>query len=599
MNKRILLIIAVGLSACLLFTMVFRGGGETSGIDLDTAARTRVLRGDMIITVLQSGDLKAKRSVDITNETESNTKIIEIVSDGQRVAKGDLLVVLDLAELDNKMLNAESSVSNSKSNLQNAEDQIEIKAVKFETDMETAELKVKFANLDLKKYEEAEYPQKLLKAQMAIMLAEEEQKRAQKKLASTEKLVEMGFTSVSDLETADLEVKRKMVDMKSKNEELMILENYDHKKDLQQKQNDVKQSLAEVERLKKTYESEHKSALANLASKKTKLQVDENLLKRIHKQVEKSKIYADFDGIVFYPKQDRWGRGETIDVGSSVRPRQKILEFPDLSDWQINAGIPESIVEKVKLGQRAVVTVDAVENLVLEATVSMVGLAPNNQRWFDPSGKSYPVKLDVIAPPKGALKPGLSVMAEIIIDELEDVLHVPVQAVTAQGNQQYVYKIRGSKVQRLEVTTGKHNENYIEITEGLKEGDELLLYAPVQAEIDSSLGSRPLAKVKNGKAQGGEKSAERRKPGGNKASSQAGTRGQGEGRKREFKGKSVGSGGDWQSRKAGGKAGNTQTGKRSGGGGGDKKGAANSTNHGGNQSQSSGAGQHKSSTESQ
>lgn len=500
-RKLLALLALAALALALLYYLARPAGEDALGVAVEDSPRTEVRRGDLTITILQSGELQAKRSVDINNETGSNAKIVYIVEDGARVEPGDLLVELDSEQMQDQLLTERSNLANAEADLQRAREDLEIQDIKYKSDLESAELKVELRRLDLERYEQAEYPQQLRNAEMGIMLAEEELKRAEQKIESVTKLVEKGFTSRRELESAELELKRKEVALEEKREDQRILKDYTYYKELKQKQNDLRDQIANVERMKKTYESERQSALASLESKRTSLEVRRNRLKRIEDQLEETKIHADFSGLVFHDKGNRWNP-VNFEVGTQVSPRQKILEFPDLSVWEIKLQVPESIIERLEPGQQAWATVDAVEGVVLEAEVLSVGIAPEDSRWFDPSGKRYPVILDIPTTPSASLKPGLSVMAEVLIDELRDVLYAPIQAVTARGGEQYVYRVQGGRAEPVLVETGGNNENYVEIVSGLEEGEELLLYAPVEAEIQRRESRRPMSRIERGDEEG-------------------------------------------------------------------------------------------------
>ena len=66
---------------------------------MDSAHLCRVQRGDLVVSILQSGELQAKTSRDILNEAYRDAKITEIVDDGANVTNGQLLFELESSEL--------------------------------------------------------------------------------------------------------------------------------------------------------------------------------------------------------------------------------------------------------------------------------------------------------------------------------------------------------------------------------------------------------------------------------------------------------------------------------------------------------------------
>lgn len=462
---------------------------------LERSTRAKVMRGDLVITILQSGELEAKRSESIINETDREAKILSIVDDGTKVKKGDTLFELESEELKNRLLQNESEVSGAEANLKNAQEDMEIKRLKHGTDLASAQLRVELAKLDIKKYVEAEYPQQVDKAVLDITIAKEELARSKNKLEWTRKLVEKEYASRQDLESGILEVTRKEIEVKNKEVDLQILKEYTHQKELKERENEVSKATAEVDRLVKTYESEKAQGEANLESKKTSLEVQKRQLKKIQDQVAKTKVESEWDGQVFYPPMRPWDNRK-IEKGASVYPRQQLLQFPDLSAWKINVGVPESIIDKIKTGQKAVATIDAVPGEILEASVLRISVVPDQSRWWDSTNKTYTVSLDIPTTPTVTLKPGMSTAVEIVTGILKDVVYVPIQAVVTEKDIHYVFKVDGTKVNRVSVETGQNNEESIQIVSGLKEGDDILLYAPVEAETRAGLKERPLDKAK-------------------------------------------------------------------------------------------------------
>ncbi len=472
----------------------------SSGVNVETAPKTTVKRGDLTVTILQAGDLQAKNSKVITNETETNAQILEIVEDGQRVKKGDLLVKLDVSELQDRILNEQNQVANAEASYQQAKEQLAIKDLQHETDLQSALLRVDLAKLDIKKYEEAEYPQEVRKAEMNITLAEEELKRSKAKLDDTRTLVEKGFTNRQELETAELEVQRNEVDLLNKKEELRILQDYTHEKELKQLNNELRKAEADLEKLKKSYQTERASTLVNLESRKTNLEIARNQLDRIMERLSKAEVYSEYEGLVFYAQsRHRWSNDPDVQVGATMRRQQEILEFPDLSAWKVNVGVPESLIDQVDVGQKALVTLDAIPGAVIKAEVFKISVVPNRAAWWDPNSKVYTVELDVTEYGDLFLKPGMSTMVEIITEERENVLQVPLQAVRTEGDRHFVYLIDGKKPVKTPVQIGVFNDKNIEIKSGVNQGATVLMYAPAATDTSITKDKRPLeAQKKNG-----------------------------------------------------------------------------------------------------
>lgn len=490
---------ALAILVALIAWFVFKPGDEANHVDLDSAHLCTVQRGDLVVSILQAGELQAKSSRDIANEAYQDAKITEIVEDGTSVTNGQLLFELESSQLQERYLDQQSDVAEAEAGLKLAQENLEIAKLKNATDIETAKMRVELARLDLKKYEEVEYRQMVDKAQSDIYLAEQELKKARSELEGTQKLFDKGYSNRQELESDQLGVERKEIEVKNKTTDLEILKAYTHTKKQMELNNAVSNAVSSLERLKKTIAADVESKDAAIMSKKTRLKIEQNQLETKEVELSMTKVYADFDGQVFYPQDRRMGK---IEKGATVNVRQRILSFPDLSAWNLKVGIPEAMIDKVSLGQEAVATLDAVPGLVLGGEVEKVSAVPDSQNWFNSGVKTYTIMVNVTSDPGTQLKPGMSATVEIVTDQLQDVLYVPIQAVVSKQDTHYVYIVKRGRKELREIIIGKYNTRYIEIIDGLDESEELLLYAEVELEADSKLKKSPLSEESKEKESG-------------------------------------------------------------------------------------------------
>ena len=485
--------IALGVLVLIAMLRLLLSGTGKGKVDRDSAHFCNVQRGDLVVSILQSGELMARSSLAILNESYRDAKIVSIVDDGASVTNGQLLFELESAELMERYLDQQSDVAEAEAALKLAEDTLEIAKLKSDSDIESAKLKVELAKLDLKKYEEVEYQQMVDKAQSDIYLAEQELKKARSELEGTQELFDKGYSNRQELESDQLGVERKEIEVRNKKTDLDILKEYTHLKRVKELNNAVSEAEAALERLKKSTDADIGSKGAAIESKRTRLEIEKNQLATREEQFSNTKVYADFEGQVFYPKSDRFGRRENIEKGATVNYRQRILSYPDLSAWDLQVGIPEAMIDRVEMGQEAVATLDALPGVVLRGRVKKISAVPDSQNWFSTGVKTYTILVEVDEGTNEQLKPGMSATVEIVTDQLRDILYVPIQAVVSQDDKHFVYVVRRNRKELREVEIGKYNTQSIEIIDGVKVGEELLLYAEVELEADAKLKNSPLS----------------------------------------------------------------------------------------------------------
>ena len=197
-------------------------------------------------------------------------------------------------------------------------------------------------------------------------------------------------------------------------------------------------------------------------------------------------IRAERPGLVVYGAADqnasRYRRSteEAIQEGATVRERQAILTIPDMREMAVKVNIHESAVQRVAVGQRAAVSIDAFPDARLEGVVTKVAVVADSANSFmNPDLKVYPTTIKIDGE-FDWLRPGMSAEVEILVDRLDDVVYVPLQAVSYFDDKRVVYLPGIGEPQMQEVETGTFSESFIEITSGLRAGDEVLLLPPQQ-----------------------------------------------------------------------------------------------------------------------
>ena len=89
------------------------------------------------------------------------------------------------------------------------------------------------------------------------------------------------------------------------------------------------------------------------------------------------------------------------------------------------------------------------------------------------------------------MKPGMNAKVEIIVDQLADVIYVPVQSVEVEQDHHFCYISNSGTLERREINTGLFNDEFIEVRDGLKSGEAVALSLPKKSEIELNNIARP------------------------------------------------------------------------------------------------------------
>ncbi len=341
---------------------------------------------------------------------------------------------------------------------------------------------------DMEALEDGEAKQELRRLQDELQVSQEEYLLAQDRIEGQRRLEARGFITPTELEAEELNLSKARNKEAEKETALSLYIQYSFPKDAEEKLSDYENAIMAYQRQLKENIAEQAQEEARFSSAERKYNLERVKLADVEEQLSLATIVAERPGLVVYGAADQNQmryRGsssqEAIQEGATVRERQAILTIPDMREMAVKTNIHESAVQRVAVGQTVKVSIDAFPDVDLSGVVTKVAVVADSANAFmNPDLKVYPttIKIDGV---HDWLRPGMSSEVEILVDQLVDVVYVPVQAVTYWDDQRVVYVDNGGRPERRVVETGTFSESFIEITSGLREGEEVLLLPPQQS----------------------------------------------------------------------------------------------------------------------
>ena len=234
-------------------------------------------------------------------------------------------------------------------------------------------------------------------------------------------------------------------------------------------------------------------------------------LKEANETLLKTSIYAPMTGTVSMRLVEL---GERV-VGTSMMTGTEMMRVADLSRMEAQVQVNENDIVRVKLGDTALVSVDAYLDHKFKGVVTEIassakttGVSADQVTNFDvkilviPDSYKTLLKVGEVNP----LRPGMSASVDIQTETRKGVLTVPIQSVTTRTDttkiqvtpsdeniRTLLFATDGSHALAKDVKTGIQDNNYIEITSGIKEGDQVIS-APFSA-ISKKLSDSTLVQV--------------------------------------------------------------------------------------------------------
>ncbi len=438
------------------------------------------------LTVVASGELESTRQVEIKSEVQGESTIVFVVDEGTAVEKGDLLVKLSDDDLRERMEQETLSVEEARMEKIAAEQNLAIGVSEAQSAHDAAELKLALAELALEKWRQGELVQKRNELELALDKATRQLKRAREDVELGRQLYADDFISRAELDDDELALVEAEAALRTAELNIEVYEKYTYPQEEKQFLSDVEQAKAELERTITKNESDLSQRRADLESRTRRLRLREERLEELERQYAATEIRAPQPGMVVYATSVGRGsrRDSAIQQGTSVRYNETILLLPDTRQMSASLRVHEAMIPMVRVGQTVSVTIDARPRQPIEGKVAQVAVMAEDGGWWNPQLREYKVRVDLPAQAADELKPAMRCVGQIMLGRVEDALAVPIHAVHTERNSRYCYlPAPGNRVRKVPVKIGRASETYVEITEGLKAGDHVLVRRPRPEEI--------------------------------------------------------------------------------------------------------------------
>ena len=368
-------------AALLLIIVVLSSmrSGRQGAVSVQTST---VKRKDVLISkVTASGEIRAQEFVDLQSEIAGIITDL-LVREGASVRKGDILLRIDPVQTEAEK---ESSTAQYEST------QAEIRAQEF---------MVMNAEANLQRDEAS-----LRSARADLALAEDNRARTESSFRRKQSLYEDALISRDEYEIAQLDLKSAQTRLESARAQAQQIETQ-----VQVSRNNIQQSKA--------------SAESRLASSRAAMA----RLRQASDQLNKTTLYSPLDGVV---TQLNVEKGERAQPGIMSNPQATLMTIANLNVIQAELKVDETDIVNLSLGDIAEVRVDALPNDVFEGEVTEIGNSPIQTSGASQEARDFKV-IVTLKNPSPKLRPGMSCTGDITTDRRENVMVIPIQALTVR-----------------------------------------------------------------------------------------------------------------------------------------------------------------------
>lgn len=436
-----------------------------------------VSRGDLEVTLSQRGLLDSARNLVVASECEWRCRIIELIPEGTIVEEGQVVVQLDSSELEQRLKEREITLIGAEADLIKAKKTLSMQELENQSAVAKAKLALQLARLDLEKYEQGDFPKADKEARADVALAEEDLSRARERYTYVSRLVRKGYESPVQLEQERISLMRYENKLSNTQRAQDLLVDHTRRRTLTELRANVVQAKSELQRVEKIARIAMLNREVYVHSRQKRLDSIQEYVDRLRKSIDACTIRSPRSGEIIYANEGSI-RDEIVE-GEYIRNRQEVVRIPDLEQMDVNLRIHESLIDGVRQGLRANVSIDAYPGMELPGRIASVSRVPTaGSSRYNRDLKEYDavVRLDISSLPPELLKPGLTAQVDIRVDRQPDCLQVPVQSLVDLGQgQTVVFVDTPTGVEHRPVQIGMTSDVAVEVVSGLTESERVLL----------------------------------------------------------------------------------------------------------------------------
>lgn len=479
---KIALIAGAVVVVLLVFGLLTQRSGTVEG-SVKRAEAFTVREGPLTISITEAGTIQAKDQIVLKNEVEGQAQIIYLIDEGTEVKEGDLLVELDASQLVDARVDQEIQVQNKEAQYISARENLGVVKNQAQSDISAAELAYQFAQEDLTKYVDGDYPMAVKEAEAKIALSVSEQRQTKEQLQGSKRLFDEGFLTSIEYDQHQAQAERAELDLKLAESAMELLKKYTYVRQMTELKSAIEEAERALERARLKANADVVQAEANLRASESEFERQKDKLAKLDEQIEKTKIFAPAAGLAIHATTASGGwrsRNEPLDEGQTVRERQELIYLPTANQMTAEVRVHESNLNKIRPGLGVRVTVDALPELSFSGHITKIAPLPDAQSaYMNPDLKVYTTEIDIEGA-NPALRTGMTCEAEIMVARFDNATYVPVQSVFMVQGTPTAFVAKGADgFEQRPVELGLDNNRMLQIASGLTAGEEVLMTPPL------------------------------------------------------------------------------------------------------------------------
>ena len=315
-----------------------------------------ISRGKLTVSVTEQGTLESSNNTEIKCNVRGFNLVTYVVPTGTVVEEGQ-----ELVRLDTKVIEEQHSLTKTNTFI-------------AEATLAETQANVEKASIAIEAYEKGRFRSQLQGLEKELAANQRNLRTARKMYERSESLFRQGYVTELQVEGDAFTVTQAELELKVKETEIKVLKDFTRKMQME------------------TLGGNKTASESKLAADKAGLAMEIKRRDRAAQELKHCVIRAENSGLIIYPSAASWKTTPDITEGATVRKDQVLLLMPDLTQMQVKLGIHESVIGRVRPGQKAIVELP---DRTLEATVSEVASVTRPAGWWTGNVVKYDTVIEL------------------------------------------------------------------------------------------------------------------------------------------------------------------------------------------------------------
>lgn len=438
-----------------------------------------VQREPFEVRVEAAGKLEALKSEEVTVKSRGQV-LTWLLPEGQMVKKGDLLCQFDDAGLQDDLMDQKINLQIAEARQRQAEETLYANEedLKARTTMLEADLAI--AETELQRLQGLPRKEDLERSRLDLAYAVKNLETATAELDRLKVLVEKGLVMSSEVKDKEMALASAQADKATAEIRLKLVEDGATRQQLETARLKMEQVKIDLEQARKELPERLTGLQANVEKSQAEVEKAHNRLDNTQSAIADTRVTSPCDGMLVC----RTLRGRKVQLGDSFWWAAQLFDVVDLSHMRVKVKVLESDVRSVKEGQPVQVRVVTVPDKVLTGKVTKVVRVGKDKSegelmtWSEMRNKAGVQAFDVevtLDESDPRFRPNVGATVSILVDSEQNVVSVPLEAVTREGEQAFVHVLRGMGARKRPVKLGTTGTDWVVVSEGLESGERVLL----------------------------------------------------------------------------------------------------------------------------